>query len=73
MLDGWTLVKKQVHYHLSLCPDAVEFTLGSFCSIVDVTNFSKLQTLRLDGNEISREDIPTESSLCLRQASSIEV
>ncbi|TDH14148.1 hypothetical protein EPR50_G00041400 [Perca flavescens] len=50
-----------------------EFTLGSFCSVVDVTNFSKLQTLRLDGNEISRQDIPTESTLCLRLASSIEV
>ncbi|XP_026202359.1 fibromodulin a [Anabas testudineus] len=60
--------------HLYLQANVIkEFTLGSFCSIVDVTNFSKLQTLRLDGNEISREDIPTESSLCLRQASSIEV
>ncbi|XP_037108775.1 fibromodulin a [Syngnathus acus] len=50
-----------------------EFTLGSFCNIVDVTNFSKLQTLRLDGNEISQEDIPSDSSLCLRLASSIDV
>uniref|UniRef100_A0A8C9XR42 Fibromodulin n=1 Tax=Sander lucioperca TaxID=283035 RepID=A0A8C9XR42_SANLU len=50
-----------------------EFTLGSFCSVMDVTNFSKLRTLRLDGNEITRQDIPTESTLCLRLASSIEV
>ncbi|XP_049589094.1 fibromodulin a isoform X2 [Syngnathus scovelli] len=50
-----------------------EFTLGSFCNIVDVTNFSKLQTLRLDGNELSQEDIPSDFSLCLRLASSIDV
>ncbi|XP_017271213.1 fibromodulin a [Kryptolebias marmoratus] len=50
-----------------------EFTLGSFCSIVDVTNYSKLQTLRLDGNEIGREDIPSESALCLRQAFTIDI
>lgn len=51
----------------------LEFSLGSFCSVVDVSSFSRLQTLRLDGNEISRQDIPTESALCLRQASTIEV
>uniref|UniRef100_A0A7N8WR48 Fibromodulin n=1 Tax=Mastacembelus armatus TaxID=205130 RepID=A0A7N8WR48_9TELE len=60
--------------HLYLQANQIkEFTLGSFCSVVDVTSFSKLQTLRMDGNEISREDIPSEASLCLRQASSIEV
>ncbi|XP_045887204.1 fibromodulin-like [Micropterus dolomieu] len=60
--------------HLYLQANQIkEFTLGSFCSVVDVTNFSKLQTLRLDGNEISSQDIPSESSLCLRQASYIEV
>lgn len=57
----------------SLSRSPPEFTLGSFCSIVDVTNFSRLQTLRLDGNEISRQDVPSESSVCLRLASSIEV
>uniref|UniRef100_A0A3Q1EXF7 Fibromodulin n=2 Tax=Acanthochromis polyacanthus TaxID=80966 RepID=A0A3Q1EXF7_9TELE len=60
--------------HLYLQANQIkEFTLGSFCSIVDVTNFSKLQSLRLDGNEINRQDIPSDSALCLRQASSIEV
>ncbi|XP_077385935.1 fibromodulin a [Festucalex cinctus] len=50
-----------------------EFTLGSFCNVVGVTNFSKLETLRLEGNEISQEDIPSDSALCLRLASSIDV
>ncbi|CAN9512331.1 unnamed protein product [Ophioblennius macclurei] len=60
--------------HLYLQANQIkEFTLGSFCGVVDVTNFSKLRTLRLDGNEISREDIPSESTLCLRQASDIEI
>uniref|UniRef100_A0A3B4TAR5 Fibromodulin n=1 Tax=Seriola dumerili TaxID=41447 RepID=A0A3B4TAR5_SERDU len=60
--------------HLYLQANQIkEFTLGSFCSIVDVMNFSKLRTLRLDGNEISRQDIPSDSSLCLRLASTIEV
>ncbi|XP_075966946.1 fibromodulin a [Anarhichas minor] len=60
--------------HLYLQANQIkEFTLGSFCSVVDVTNFSKLRTLRLDGNEISRQDIPTESTLCLRLTSSIEI
>ncbi|XP_013857513.1 fibromodulin a [Austrofundulus limnaeus] len=60
--------------HLYLQANQIkEFTLGSFCSIMDVTNFSKLQTLRLEGNEISREDIPSESALCLRQAFSIDI
>uniref|UniRef100_A0A668AJC8 Fibromodulin n=1 Tax=Myripristis murdjan TaxID=586833 RepID=A0A668AJC8_9TELE len=60
--------------HLYLQANQIkEFTLGSFCSIVDVTNFSRLQTLRLDGNEISSQDVPTDSALCLRLASTIEV
>ncbi|KAM4583141.1 fibromodulin a [Fundulus diaphanus] len=60
--------------HLYLQANQIkEFTLGSFCAIVDVTNFSRLETLRLDGNEISQEDIPTEFALCLRVASSIQI
>ncbi|KAM8867391.1 fibromodulin a isoform 1-T1 [Synchiropus picturatus] len=60
--------------HLYLQANQIkEFTLGSFCTVVDVTNFSKLRTLRLDGNEISRADIPSDSSLCLRMAAHIEI
>lgn len=60
--------------HLYLQANQIkEFTLGSFCSIVDVVNFSKLRTLRLDGNEISAQDVPSESALCLRLASTIEL
>ncbi|KAM3621899.1 uncharacterized protein V6R79_017625 [Siganus canaliculatus] len=60
--------------HLYLQANQIkEFTLGSFCTVVDVTNFSKLRTLRLDGNEINRQDIPSDSSLCLRLASTIEI
>ncbi len=31
-------------------------------------NFSKLQVLRLEGNEISAGDMPSEAALCLRLA-----
>ncbi|CAF96835.1 unnamed protein product [Tetraodon nigroviridis] len=60
--------------HLYLQANQIkEFTLGSFCTFTDVSSFSRLQTLRLDGNELSQEDIPSDSSLCLRLASAIDV
>ncbi len=36
-------------------------------------NFSKLQVLRLEGNEISAGDMPSEATLCLRLATDIAV
>ncbi|XP_076845306.1 fibromodulin a [Brachyhypopomus gauderio] len=60
--------------HLYLQANQIkEFTLGSFCSVVDVMNFSRLKVLRLEGNEITHRDIPSDSSLCLRLASSIDL
>ncbi|XP_071776908.2 fibromodulin-like [Centroberyx gerrardi] len=50
-----------------------EFSLGSFCGVVDMTNFSKLRVLRLDANEISAKDIPAETAYCLRLAAFIDV
>ncbi|XP_053509200.1 fibromodulin a [Ictalurus furcatus] len=48
-----------------------EFSLGSFCSVVDVMNFSKLKVLRLEGNEITHRDVPSDLNMCLRFASDI--
>ncbi|KAJ8360484.1 hypothetical protein SKAU_G00170090 [Synaphobranchus kaupii] len=60
--------------HLYLQANQIkEFTLGSICSVVDMMNFSHLKVLRLDGNEISRDDMPTDAALCLRLASNIEM
>uniref|UniRef100_A0A671SDW8 Fibromodulin n=1 Tax=Sinocyclocheilus anshuiensis TaxID=1608454 RepID=A0A671SDW8_9TELE len=60
--------------HLYLQANQIkEFTLGSFCSVVDVMNFSKLRVLRLEGNEISAGDMPSEAALCLRLATDIAV
>ena len=50
-----------------------EFSLSSFCRVVDMTNYSKLRVLRLDANKISARDIPTEAVYCLRLAASINV
>ncbi|XP_070604989.1 fibromodulin [Erythrolamprus reginae] len=50
-----------------------EFTIKSFCSFVDIMNFSKLQVLRLDGNEIRRNHVPSDAPLCLRWANVIDI
>ncbi|XP_048860288.1 fibromodulin a [Brienomyrus brachyistius] len=50
-----------------------EFSLSSFCSVVDIMNFSRLRVLRLGGNEINLQDMPSETGLCLRRASTIEI
>ncbi|XP_063153631.1 fibromodulin [Candoia aspera] len=50
-----------------------EFTINSFCSFVDIMNFSKLQVLRLDGNEIRRNHVPSDAPLCLRWANVIDI
>ncbi|KAG7319142.1 hypothetical protein KOW79_017616 [Hemibagrus wyckioides] len=58
--------------HLYLQANQIkEFSLGSFCSVVDVMNFSKIKVLRLEGNEITRRDVPSDSALCLRLATDI--
>nr|XP_046253797.1 fibromodulin-like [Scatophagus argus] len=50
-----------------------EFSLRSFCSAVDMTNFSKLRMLRLDANGISAKDIPAEAAYCLRHVAFVDV
>ncbi|TNM86937.1 hypothetical protein fugu_007167 [Takifugu bimaculatus] len=50
-----------------------EFSLSSFCSTVDMTNFSKMRMLRLDGNQLSAKDIPSEAAYCLRHVASVDV
>ncbi|XP_006025088.1 fibromodulin [Alligator sinensis] len=50
-----------------------EFSISSFCTVVDVMNFSRLQVLRLDGNEIQRNAMPPDAPLCLRRANVIEI
>ncbi|XP_038236045.1 fibromodulin [Dermochelys coriacea] len=50
-----------------------EFSISSFCTVIDVMNFSKLQVLRLDGNEIQRNAVPPDAPLCLRRAAVIEI
>ncbi|XP_061074663.1 fibromodulin a [Conger conger] len=60
--------------HLYLQANRIkEFTLSSLCSRVDVVNFSHLKVLRLDGNALSREDLPNDAALCLRLAATIEM
>lgn len=50
-----------------------EFSLGSFCSTIDMTKFSKLRMLRLDANEITAKDIPAEAAYCLRNVAFTDI
>ncbi|XP_029974940.1 fibromodulin [Salarias fasciatus] len=50
-----------------------EFSLSSFCSTIDMENFSRLKMLRLDANGISAKDIPAEAAYCLRRVAFIDV
>ncbi|XP_042618578.1 fibromodulin-like isoform X2 [Cyprinus carpio] len=50
-----------------------EFSVSSFCRVVDTNNYSNLRVLRLEANEIRAQDIPTEAVLCLRLATNIDL
>ncbi|KAF7695023.1 fibromodulin [Silurus meridionalis] len=50
-----------------------EFSISSFCQVINVDNYSNLQVLRLEGNKISPRDVPPEALLCLRKATSINL
>lgn len=67
------LLPKLSFFHPPTLLVPAEFSISSFCTVVDVMNFSKLQVLRLDGNEIKRSAMPVDAPLCLRLASLIEI
>ncbi|XP_026099839.1 fibromodulin [Carassius auratus] len=50
-----------------------EFSVSSFCRVVDTNNYSNLRVLRLEANGIKAQDIPTEAALCLRLATNIDL
>ncbi|XP_076847655.1 fibromodulin [Brachyhypopomus gauderio] len=48
-----------------------EFSVSSFCRVVDMANYSNLRVLRLEANGISPHDVSPDALLCLRKATSI--
>lgn len=50
-----------------------KFDLSSFCKVVGPLEYSRVRHLRLDGNNITRADLPQEMHNCLRLASDIEL
>ncbi|XP_007241342.4 fibromodulin [Astyanax mexicanus] len=50
-----------------------EFSISSFCRVVDMANYSNLRVLRLEANEIRAHDVPPEALLCLRMATNINL
>ncbi|CAL8367750.1 unnamed protein product [Lota lota] len=72
-LERIPMLSRNLEYLYLQANRVKEFSLSSFCSVVDMTNYSKLRVLRLDANKISARDIPTEAIYCLRLAASINV
>ncbi|GAA6106851.1 fibromodulin [Tachysurus ichikawai] len=50
-----------------------EFSVSSFCQVINMTNYSNLRVLRLEANKINPQDVPPEALLCLRKATSIKI
>lgn len=54
-------------------PFVSEFPLSSFCKVVGPMTYSKITHLRLDGNNLTRADLPQEMYNCLRVAAEISL
>uniref|UniRef100_A0A8C5PHF6 Lumican n=1 Tax=Leptobrachium leishanense TaxID=445787 RepID=A0A8C5PHF6_9ANUR len=50
-----------------------KFSVSSFCKAIGPLDYSKIRHLRLDGNNITRADLPQEMHNCLRVANDIEL
>ncbi|KAM8972951.1 lumican [Pelodytes ibericus] len=50
-----------------------KFNVNSFCKVIGPLEYSKIRHLRLDGNNITRAELPQEMYNCLRIASDIEI
>ncbi|XP_051974633.1 lumican-like [Xyrauchen texanus] len=51
--------------------DISKFDLSNICKFISPVNYSRLRTLRLDGNNLTHSSMPDDTSNCLRQASEI--
>ncbi|XP_034628510.1 lumican [Trachemys scripta elegans] len=50
-----------------------KFPLSSFCKVVGPLTYSRIKHLRLDGNNLTRSDLPQEMYNCLRVAADISL
>ncbi|KAM4748368.1 lumican [Rhinophrynus dorsalis] len=50
-----------------------KFTLSSFCKVIGPLEYSRIRHLRLDGNNITRSQLPQDMYTCLRVASDVEL
>ncbi|XP_046730343.1 lumican [Silurus meridionalis] len=48
-----------------------KFDLPNICKFISPVNYSRLRSLRLDGNNLTHNSMPDDASSCLRQASEI--
>lgn len=45
---------------------STEFNMMSFCREVGVQSYSRMRVLRLDGNKMSYQELPSDWVFCLR-------
>ncbi|XP_056604086.1 lumican [Triplophysa dalaica] len=58
--------------HLYLQVNEIDkFDLSNICKFSSPVNYSRLKTLRLDGNNVKHSSMPDDTSNCLRQAAEI--
>ncbi|XP_007432540.1 lumican [Python bivittatus] len=50
-----------------------KFPVNSFCKVVGILTYSRVRHLRLDGNNLTRADLPQEMYNCLRVATEISL
>ncbi|KAM6437280.1 lumican [Liasis olivaceus] len=50
-----------------------KFSVNSFCKVVGILAYSRVTHLRLDGNNLTRADLPQEMYNCLRVATEISL
>ncbi|KAG8137957.1 hypothetical protein E2320_003896 [Naja naja] len=60
------------NYYLQV-NNITKFSVNSFCKVVGILNYSRVSHLRLDGNNITRADLPQEMYNCLRVATEISL
>lgn len=76
---GVTLVNKEsliIKYDLYMfvfCLFITEFNMTSFCREVGPLSYSRMKVLRLDGNKMSYQQLPSDWVFCLRVLESIYV
>ncbi|XP_060939375.1 lumican [Limanda limanda] len=64
-------IHRQLENYYLQANEISKIDMSSFCKFVDYLTFSHLIHLRLDGNNVTHSDMPSDAVNCLRKASDI--